>query len=203
MAGDSDLRSSWLLIEHILSRSSAQVLWLICSMNELVKNKFMTLRVWLLQVEVDADQVQAAVKVLELHKIDHVITEWFLETFKRDLYNTVAPNFWNNFQSPIAADAIITHVCKAFETLYAHLKSYNVSFERIGGIHSLQKCSKPLDIKSEAQLLLKAVVFSSTTRSFQDAMLEFYSQSFKAFDSSTSDNKGSKIVWSSVCFRLS
>ena len=133
--------------------------------------------------------MRAAVKVLELHGVC-VVVEWFLETFKQDLYNTVAPNFWKNFQCAVPVENILSHVCRAFENLYAHLKSYNVSFERLAGVQELLHGCAQMDTKAEAQLLLKAVVFSSTTKSFQDAMLEFYSQAFKAFDSSTSDSQG-------------
>lgn len=143
-----------------------------------------------------------AAHMLEVQQLGHIISEWFFESFQRDLHDRISPKFWRHFQTPVSDNNIISHVCFAIKELYDHLAEYTSCFERLSTIQTLlqpdiaggHKAHVNL-ARARAQLMLKAIIFSHTTKHFQDAFHNFYFRAFKSFDTTDLDDLGKFIFF--------
>ena len=149
------------------------------------------------QEVLDEERLLEAAHVLEQQQLGHIINEWFFETFQRELQGYIAAQFWAHFQAGIPGNVVISHICQAFAELYKQIAAYSACFERLAMIQTLLQPdieggheTHTEHAREHAQMLLKAIVFSHTTRYFQEAFHEFYYRAFKAFDSTDIDDLG-------------
>ncbi|CAH1786015.1 unnamed protein product, partial [Owenia fusiformis] len=128
--------------------------------------------------------VETSVDVLRHAGISHIIAEWFLETIKKHLRQTIAPTFWSNFEHDPSASQNCYQLAVAINALHQSLMDYESYIQKIMLIqqylssHGIKMCS---NVKERCHVLYRAIIFNSCPIYFQDIVNKFYTQAFKVF----------------------
>ncbi|XP_061459811.1 anaphase-promoting complex subunit 2 [Rhineura floridana] len=128
----------------------------------------------------------SAVEVLRRYDLHSVLEEWFLEVLQTDLQANVAPEFWNciaQYENTVEEPQCFLLLLDAFCLLKGRLDPYLHSMDlleewtRAGLL--LRAGSQGL--REKVYTMFRAILFFSTTKTFQDMIQQFYSRSFKIY----------------------
>lgn len=144
-------------------------------------------------------EFENSVQVLIQNDLGHIIEEWFIENLQQCLRLQVAPKFWSYFQPPTDGGTVTgdctEQLSKAVEYLHTFVSDYVPCINRLEGVSRLKQCRKPsLLIHSSSLigtfiLLIKAVIFNLIPKAFKEAVDVFYSEAFKVFHNSNSEEE--------------
>ncbi|KAK4811401.1 hypothetical protein QYF61_005050 [Mycteria americana] len=133
----------------------------------------------------DAD-LRAALDVLRCYDLHSVMEEWFIEVLQTDLQANIAPEFWNcisQYENTAEEPQCSSLLLDAFCLLKCRLDPY------LNSLELLERWTKAgLLLGTGAQMLqekvytmFKAILFFSTTKSFQKMIQQFYSRTFRIY----------------------
>eukprot|EP00062_Callorhinchus_milii_P014829 gi/632964421/ref/XP_007898391.1/ PREDICTED: anaphase-promoting complex subunit 2 [Callorhinchus milii] len=136
--------------------------------------------------EFPEDEMRAALEVLQRYNLHLVVVEWFMEVLQIDLQRKIAPEFWDFLtqrenmvteqqRSKLLYDAFCM-VDKRLASYLCSLKHLEI-WEEAGLINSVG----PGTLKDKVYNMFKAVLFFSTTQSFQEIIYEFYTRAFSIY----------------------
>jgi anaphase-promoting complex subunit 2 len=139
------------------------------------------------------DDVADAVEVLYERGIDgSVVHDWFFESVRRHFSLEVATQFWTHFEQSVPDSAVFDVLEKSFGNLHAELTKYLTLTSRLIKIenifHTMNGDSLNLDDSGcqqtcdQLRLIMKATVFTRTSRFFVEAVQHFLHRAFRAFD---------------------
>ncbi|XP_078498278.1 anaphase-promoting complex subunit 2 isoform X1 [Lissotriton helveticus] len=130
--------------------------------------------------------LKAALEVLQSYGLHSFIEEWFTEVLQTDLQANIAPEFWNcitQYENTIEEQQCALLLLDAFRLLKCRLDPYLNSLDllerwtRMG----LLLGSGSQTLREKVYTMLKAILFFSATKTFQDMIQQFYSRSFKIY----------------------
>uniref|UniRef100_A0A8B9NA01 Anaphase-promoting complex subunit 2 n=1 Tax=Accipiter nisus TaxID=211598 RepID=A0A8B9NA01_9AVES len=133
----------------------------------------------------DAD-LRAALDVLRCYDLHSIVEEWFIEVLQTDLQANIAPEFWNcigQYENTADEPQCSSLLLDAFCLLKCRLDPY------LNSLELLERWTKAgLLLGTGAQMLqekvytmFKAILFFSTTKSFQEMIQQFYSRTFRIY----------------------
>lgn len=130
--------------------------------------------------------LQAAVEVLRRHDLHLVLEEWFLEVLQTDLQANVGPEFWNGIaqQENLAEEQQCSLLLlDAFSLLQRRLDPYLCSMELMESWTQagLLLGTGSQGLREKVYTMFRAILFFSTTKTFQELIQQFYSRSFKIY----------------------
>ncbi|XP_066466867.1 anaphase-promoting complex subunit 2 [Tiliqua scincoides] len=133
----------------------------------------------------DSD-LQVAVEVLQRYDLHSVLEEWFLEVLQTDLQANIAPEFWNciaQYENMAEEPQCSLLLLDAFSLLQRRLDHYLYSMELL---ESWTKAGLLLGtgsqgVREKVYTMFRAILFFSTTKTFQELIQQFYSRSFKIY----------------------
>ena len=140
--------------------------------------------------------------------LGHIIEEWFLEILEQDLRRNVSKKFWslvnNEDQTNVTSSA--DRLSVAFDYLHEVNMGYLPCVQRLESMSQLERLRRPAtllkvtNLSDAIILLVKANILSAMPQSFQQSIDEFYSQAFRVFHHSTSeeDEPGRLYVYDTV-----
>ncbi|XP_068020284.1 anaphase-promoting complex subunit 2 [Melanerpes formicivorus] len=131
-------------------------------------------------------ELRAALEVLRCYDLHSVVEEWFIEVLQTDLQVNIGPEFWNSinqYESTAEEAQCSSLLLDAFCLLKCRLDPY------LNSLELLERWTKAgLLLGTGAQMLqekvytmFKAILFFSTTKSFQEMIQQFYSRTFKIY----------------------
>ena len=126
--------------------------------------------------------------------LGYMIEEWFVECLQQDLRRNVAPTFWKIFEVE-PSEPLTKQLGKAVNYLHEITMGYMPCINRLNSTAVILEHRKPSTIfnqnnLSEAYILLiKSIIFFILPTRFCSAVELFYSQAFKVFHHSTSDDE--------------
>ena len=135
-----------------------------------------------------------AVEVMAQNGLGYMIEEWFVECLQQDLRRNVAPTFWKIFEVE-PSEPLTKQLGKAVNYLHEITMGYMPCINRLNSTAVILEHRKPSTIfnqnnLSEAYILLiKSIIFFILPTRFCSAVELFYSQAFKVFHHSTSDDE--------------
>ncbi|KAL3869262.1 hypothetical protein ACJMK2_041966 [Sinanodonta woodiana] len=153
----------------------------------------------ILEVSFPEIQFQSAVDILVQNGIVNIIEDWFFENVQRDIRQRVAPNFWNYYTSTACQGASewSDNLLKAVQFLHQVSEEYKPSLQRLESIssgthpkNSLQTFCGVQKLSDVLITLFKAIIFAQVPNGYQEGLDHFYSEAFKVFNDTNSDNKG-------------
>ncbi|KAJ7308077.1 hypothetical protein JRQ81_008582 [Phrynocephalus forsythii] len=132
------------------------------------------------------DDLQAAVEVLGAYGLHAALEEWFSEVLQVDLQANVAPEFWNcvaQYENTAEEPQCSLLLLDAFSLLRRRLDPY------LRSLDLLEKWSREglllgtgsQGLREKVYTMFRAILFFSTTTSFQEMIQRFYSRSFKIY----------------------
>ncbi|XP_063792234.1 anaphase-promoting complex subunit 2 [Pseudophryne corroboree] len=130
--------------------------------------------------------LKAALEVLHIYDLHSVLEEWFTEVLQMDLQRNIAPEFWNGInqqENAVEEQQCILLLLETFRLLVSRLDPYLNSLELLG-----RWADMGLLLGSDSQVLqdkvftmFKAILFFSTSKTFQNMIQQFYSRTFKIY----------------------
>lgn len=141
------------------------------------------------------EELRAAVEVLRAHGLHSVLEEWFVEVLQNDLQAHIAPDFWNAVsQHEACADEpqCLLLLLDAFGLLESRLDPYLQSLEllekwtRLG----LLMGTGAQGLREKVHTTLRAVLFFSTPRPFQDMVQRLYGRFLRVYMQSKRKGEG-------------
>lgn len=133
----------------------------------------------------DAD-LRAALDVLQRHDLHCVVEEWFMEVLQTDLQANIAPEFWNcigqyenTAEEPQCASLLLDAFCLLKRRLVPYLNSLEL-LERWTKAGLLLGTGAQM-LQEKFYTMFKAILFFSTTESFQEMIQQFYSRTFRIY----------------------
>lgn len=126
--------------------------------------------------------------------LGYMIEEWFVECLQQDLRRNVAPTFWKIFEVE-DSELLPKQLGKAVNYLHEITMGYMPCIDRLNSMAVIlenRKSSTVFNKKnlSEAYILLiKSIIFFIMPAQFCKAVELFYSQAFKVFHHSTSEDE--------------
>lgn len=132
------------------------------------------------------DDLKAALEVLQDYELHLVLEEWFTEVLQMDLQRSIAPEFWNgmNQQENAVEEQQCTHLLlDTFRLLITRLDPYLKSLDILGrwADMALLPGSNSQTLRDKVFTMIKAILFFSTPKTFQNMILQFYSRTFKIY----------------------
>ncbi|XP_044295686.1 anaphase-promoting complex subunit 2 [Varanus komodoensis] len=133
----------------------------------------------------DAD-LRAAVEALRQHDLHPVLEEWFLEVLQTDLQRSIAPELWTCIaqheqaaEEPQCSRLLLGAFCQLKSRLDPYLHSLDLmeAWTRDG----LLLGTGSQGLREKVCTMLRAILFFSTTKAFQEMIQRFYSRSFKIY----------------------
>ncbi|KAK3606129.1 hypothetical protein CHS0354_010758, partial [Potamilus streckersoni] len=152
----------------------------------------------ILEVSFPEVQFQSAVEILAQHGIINIVEDWFFENVQRDIRQRVAPNFWNYYTSTACQNASewSDNLLKAVLFLHQVSEEYKPSLQRLESIpredhsqNSLQTFCGAKKLSDVLITLFKAIIFAQVPNEYQKGLDHFYSEAFKVFDDTNSDEQ--------------
>ncbi|XP_061183897.1 anaphase-promoting complex subunit 2-like [Saccostrea echinata] len=135
-----------------------------------------------------------AVDVMSQNGLAYIIEEWFVECLQQHLRRNVAPKFWNFFDLE-QSEILPEQLGKAVNYLHEITMGYLPCIDRLNSMSVIVENRKPSTVfntnnLSEAYILLiKSIIFFVLPAKFCTAVEMFYSQAFKVFHHSTSEDE--------------
>ncbi|KAJ6652016.1 hypothetical protein lerEdw1_015841 [Lerista edwardsae] len=134
----------------------------------------------------EASDLQAAVEVLRRYDLHTALEEWFLEVLQTDLQAHIAPEFWNcvaQYENTAEEPQCSLLLLDAFSLLQRRLDPYLCSMELLEAWTKagLLLGTGSQGLREKVYTMLKAILFFSTTKAFQEMIQQFYSRSFKIY----------------------
>uniref|UniRef100_A0A8C5PE30 Anaphase-promoting complex subunit 2 n=1 Tax=Leptobrachium leishanense TaxID=445787 RepID=A0A8C5PE30_9ANUR len=131
-------------------------------------------------------ELKAALCVLQEYELHTVLEDWFTEVLQSDLQRNIAPEFWNgiNQQENKAEEPhCILLLLDTFRLLASRLDPYLKSLDMLGhwADTGLLLGSDSQSLRNKVFTMFKAILFFSTSRSFQDMIQTFYSRTFNIY----------------------
>uniref|UniRef100_A0A8C3KQR3 Anaphase-promoting complex subunit 2 n=1 Tax=Calidris pygmaea TaxID=425635 RepID=A0A8C3KQR3_9CHAR len=131
-------------------------------------------------------ELRAALEVLRCYDLHSIVEEWFIEVLQTDLQANIAPEFWNcigQYENTAEEPQCSSLLLDAFCLLKCRLDPY------LNSLELLERWTKAgLLLGTGAQMLqekvytmFKAILFFSTTKSFQEMIQQFYSRTFRIY----------------------
>ncbi|NXX83487.1 ANC2 protein, partial [Urocolius indicus] len=131
-------------------------------------------------------ELQAALDVLRGYDLHSVLEEWFIEVLQTDLQANIAPEFWNcvsQYENTAEEPQSSSLLLEAFCLLKCRLDPY------LNSLELLERWTEAgLLLGTGAQMLqekvytmFRAILFFSTTKSFQEMIQKFYSRTFRIY----------------------
>lgn len=131
-------------------------------------------------------ELRAALDVLRCYDLHSIVEEWFIEVLQTDLQANIAPEFWNcigQYENTAEEPQCSALLLDAFCLLKCRLDPY------LNSLELLERWTKAgLLLGTGAQMLqekvytmFKAILFFSTTKSFQEMIQQFYSRTFRIY----------------------
>ncbi|XP_030391697.1 anaphase-promoting complex subunit 2 [Gopherus evgoodei] len=133
----------------------------------------------------DSD-LRAAVEVLQRYGLHSVLEEWFTEVLQTDLQANIAPEFWNcigQYENTAEEPQCSLLLLDAFCLLKCRLDPY------LNSLDLLEKWTKmglllgtgSQMLREKVYTMFKAILFFTTTKTFQEMIQQFYSRTFKIY----------------------
>lgn len=131
-------------------------------------------------------ELRAALDVLRCYDLHSIVEEWFIEVLQTDLQANIAPEFWNcigQYESTAEEPQCAALLLDAFSLLKCHLEPYMNSLELL---EQWTKAGLLLGtgaqtLQEKVYTMFKAILFFSTTKSFQEMIQQFYSRTFRIY----------------------
>ncbi|CAL1295242.1 unnamed protein product [Larinioides sclopetarius] len=152
------------------------------------------------------DEFTSAVSVLHQNGMAHIIKEWFLTTFQENMHDFIIPEFWKCFAN--CEDGVFWKFPFALNFLYNQFQNYfpvieelqNLQNRLVEQIHSLpldgQKSLKNNNtcLKDEFFAVARCLLFAKWPVDFRAVLVEFFSLSFKSYQSTSQVSKDNESV---------
>ncbi|XP_040298045.1 anaphase-promoting complex subunit 2 [Bufo bufo] len=130
--------------------------------------------------------LKAALEVLVDFELQSVLEEWFIEVLQMDLQRNIAPEFWNGMNQQ--ENAVEEQQCTAllldtFRLLLTRLDPYLKSLDLLGrwADVALLPGSDSQMLRDKVFTMIKAILFFSTSKTFQSMIQQFYTRTFKIY----------------------
>ncbi|XP_069603848.1 anaphase-promoting complex subunit 2 isoform X1 [Ranitomeya imitator] len=132
------------------------------------------------------DDLKAALEVLLEYDLHSVLEEWFTEVLQMDLQRNIAPEFWNGMnqqENSVEEQQCTALLLDTFRLLITRLDPYLKSLDILGkwADMALLPGSDSQTLREKVFTMIKAILFFSTSKSFQSMIQQFYSRTFKIF----------------------
>lgn len=115
-----------------------------------------------------------------------VVEEWFTEVLQMDLQRNIAPEFWNGInqqENAVEEQECVLLLLDTFRLLLSRLEPYLKSLDILGRwadmgfLHG----SDSQVLRDKVFTMFKAILFFSTSKTFQSMVQRFYSRTFKIY----------------------
>ncbi|KFR15832.1 Anaphase-promoting complex subunit 2, partial [Opisthocomus hoazin] len=131
-------------------------------------------------------ELRAALDVLRCYDLHSIVEEWFLEVLQTDLQANIAPEFWNcigQYENTAEEPQCSSLLLDAFCLLKCRLDPYLNSLELLGRWTKagLLLGTGAQTLQEKVYTMFKAILFFSTTKSFQEMIQQFYSRTFRIY----------------------
>lgn len=131
-------------------------------------------------------ELRAALDVLHCYDLHSIVEEWFIEVLQTDLQANIAPEFWNcigQYENTAEEPQCAALLLDAFSLLKCRLEPYLNSLELL---EQWTKAGLLLGtgaqtLQEKVYTMFKAILFFSTTKSFQEMIQQFYSRTFRIY----------------------
>ncbi|XP_073456018.1 anaphase-promoting complex subunit 2 [Aquarana catesbeiana] len=130
--------------------------------------------------------LKIALDVLRVCGLHTVVEEWFIEVLQMDLQRNIAPEFWNGInqqENAVEEQECVLLLLDTFRLLLSRLEPYLKSLEILGRwadmgfLHG----SDSQILRDKVFTMFKAILFFSTSKTFQNMVQQFYSRTFKIY----------------------
>lgn len=130
--------------------------------------------------------LEAAVEVLRRYDLHSMLEEWFLEVLQTDLQAHIAPEFWNciaQYENTAEEPQCSLLLLDAFCLLKGRLDPYldSMDFLEKWTRAGLLLGTGAQGLQEKVYNMFRAILFFSTTQTFQAMIQQFYSRSFKIY----------------------
>ncbi|XP_075041569.1 anaphase-promoting complex subunit 2 [Mixophyes fleayi] len=130
--------------------------------------------------------LKAAFEVLHGYNLHSVLEEWFTEVLQMDLQRNIAPEFWNGInqqENAVEEQQCILLLLETFSLLMSRLDPYLKSLDLLGrwADMGLLPGSDSQTLQDKVFTMFKAILFFSTSKTFQNMIQQFYSRTFKIY----------------------
>ncbi|NWY96825.1 ANC2 protein, partial [Loxia curvirostra] len=131
-------------------------------------------------------ELRAALDVLQCYDLHSIVEEWFIEVLQTDLQANIAPEFWNcigQYENTAGEPQCAALLLDAFSLLKCRLEPY------LNSLELLERWTKAglllgtgaQTLQEKVYTMFKAILFFSTTKSFQLMIQQFYSRTFRIY----------------------
>ncbi|XP_036607561.1 anaphase-promoting complex subunit 2 [Trichosurus vulpecula] len=146
-------------------------------------------------VSLKEEELQAAVEVLKCYELHSILEEWFTEVLQTDLQSNIAPEFWNGiaqYENTVEEPQCILLLLEAFGLLKCRLDPY------LNSLDLLEKWTQmglllgtgSQGLREKVYTMFRAILFFSTTKTFQEMIQQFYGRTFKIYMHQQKKKKG-------------
>ncbi|XP_069729718.1 anaphase-promoting complex subunit 2-like [Phaenicophaeus curvirostris] len=131
-------------------------------------------------------ELRAALGVLRCYDLHSVVEEWFLEVLQTDLQANIAPEFWNcinQYKNAAEEPQCSALLLDAFCLLKCRLEPYLNSLELLERWTEagLLLGTGAQTLQEKVYTMFRAILFFTTTKSFQEMIQQFYSRTFRIY----------------------
>ncbi|XP_069729720.1 anaphase-promoting complex subunit 2-like [Phaenicophaeus curvirostris] len=131
-------------------------------------------------------ELRAALGVLRCYDLHSVVEEWFLEVLQTDLQANIAPEFWNcinQYENAAEEPQCSALLLDAFCLLKCRLEPYLNSLELLERWTEagLLLGTGAQTLQEKVYTMFRAILFFTTTKSFQEMIQQFYSRTFRIY----------------------
>ncbi|XP_069729188.1 anaphase-promoting complex subunit 2-like [Phaenicophaeus curvirostris] len=131
-------------------------------------------------------ELRAALGVLRCYDLHSVVEEWFLEVLQTDLQANIAPEFWNcinQYENAAEEPQCSALLLDAFCLLRRRLEPYLNSLELLERWTEagLLLGTGAQTLQEKVYTMFRAILFFTTTKSFQEMIQQFYSRTFRIY----------------------
>ncbi|KAM3911969.1 anaphase-promoting complex subunit 2 [Leptodactylus fuscus] len=130
--------------------------------------------------------LKAALEVLLDYDLQPVLEEWFTEVLQMDLQRNITPEFWNGInqqENAVEEQQCTILLLDTFRLLMTRLDPYLKSLDIMGrwADMALLPGSDSQTLREKVFTMIKAILFFSTSKSFQSMIQQFYTRTFKIY----------------------
>uniref|UniRef100_A0A8C4V8E2 Anaphase-promoting complex subunit 2 n=1 Tax=Falco tinnunculus TaxID=100819 RepID=A0A8C4V8E2_FALTI len=131
-------------------------------------------------------ELRAALDILRRYDLHSVVEEWFVEVLQMDLQANIAPEFWNGIgqhENTAEEPQCSSLLLDAFGLLRRRLDPYLNSLELLERWTEagLLLGTGAQTLQEKVYTMFKAILFFSTTKSFQEMIQQFYGRTFRIY----------------------